>query len=222
MQRWVSGVDGGGPRSASCRAEICKKKKKSPVKCQGEMTCRSVRLSVRRWGRLLCPATSTPLSLLSYLELRTMSLPEAAGPRDAASLRGRSVTPWAVLPQGHGAASEQQRAFCEERQAAPSSKPAVAQRSHLAQSPRTTRRGPEPTPSLGRWGGGCRQGAHAGTMGAAPPYHASICSQGSWRARLRRAQSGHSPASVCTASQSHGPTCSCSCSWVLVPIRGSP
>lgn len=130
------------------------------------MTCRSVRLSVRRWGRLLCPATSTPLSLLSYLELRTMSLPEAAGPRDAASLRGRSVTPWAVLPQGHGAASEQQRAFSEERQAAPSSKPAVAQRSHLAQSPRTTRRGPEPTSSLGRWEGrlqaGCSRRHHGG------------------------------------------------------------
>lgn len=115
-------------------------------------------------------------------------------------LGGRSVTPWAVLPQGHGAASEQQRAFSEERQAAPSSKPAVAQRSHLAQSPGITRRGPEPSPALDGGRGGCRQGAHAGTMGAAPPYHASICSQGSWRARLRRAQSGHSPASVCTAS----------------------
>lgn len=168
MQRWVSGVHGGGPRSASCRAEICKKKKKSPVKCQGEMTCRSVRLSVRRWGRLLCPATSTPLSLLSYLELRTMSLPEAAGPRDAASLRGRSETPWAVLPQGHGAASEQQRAFSEERQAAPSSKPAVAQRSHLAQSPRTTRRGPEPTSSLGRWEGGLQAGCSLRHHGGGP------------------------------------------------------
>lgn len=224
MQRWVSGVDGGGPRSASCRAEICKKKKKSPVKCQGEMTCRSVRLSVRRWGRLLCPATSTPLSLLSYLELRTMSLPEAAGPRDAASLRGRSETPWAVLPQGHGAASEQQRAFSEERQAAPSSKPAVAQRSHLAQSPRTTRRGPEPTSSLGRWGGAAGRvltpapwGRPLRTTQASAPRAAGGPGSGGPRADTVLPQFAQQASRMVRPAPAPAPG-----SWSPVPIRGSP
>lgn len=83
-------------------------------------------------------------------------------------LEGPQRDPMGGPSQGHGAASEQQRAFSEERQAAPSSKPAVAQRSHLAQSPRTTRRGPEPTSSLGRWEGGLQAGCSCRHHGGGP------------------------------------------------------